>query len=149
MLLFASGSKCCPAFAQSRIHNLGLDIAYGLLTALGRHTISRGICARASQHKEWSRFYRFFSKDIWSPVIMTHQQIKQVRKHLHHSQSVCQVCSLGVYCKAIAHNLHYSVHSAHTPSIHHPFLTDPRASLQIVQPMVELSPRNLHPQQAL
>jgi hypothetical protein len=71
-----------PAFAQSRIHNLGLDIALGLLTALGRRTISRGICARAAQHKDWSRFYRFFSKDIWFPVIITHQLLAHISHYL-------------------------------------------------------------------
>lgn len=61
------------AFVQKRTHRLGLEIALGLISAFGRRTISRCICARAAQHFDWSKYYRFFSKDIWSPVIVTHQ----------------------------------------------------------------------------
>jgi hypothetical protein len=71
-----------PAFVQDRVHKLGLEIALGLVSAFGRRTISRGICARALQHADWSRFYRFFSKDIWSPALMTHQLLAHISKHL-------------------------------------------------------------------
>lgn len=71
-----------PAFAQDRTHQLGLTLAFGLLSAFGRRTISRGICARAAQHFDWSRFYRFFSKDIWFPVLLTHQLLSELAQHL-------------------------------------------------------------------
>ncbi len=70
------------AYAQDRVHKLGLEIAYGLITSFGRRTISRGICARAAQHFDWSRYYRFFSKDIWSPVVLTHQLLAHISKYL-------------------------------------------------------------------
>jgi hypothetical protein len=71
-----------PAFAQERTHQLGLTLALGLLTAFGRRTLSRGICARALQHFDWSRFYRFFSKDIWFPVVLTHQLLIEIGQRL-------------------------------------------------------------------
>lgn len=74
--------KCRPAFVQDRTHDTGLTLAFGLLTALGRRTISRGICARALQHIDWSRFYRFFSKDVWFPAAITHQVLSEVAEHL-------------------------------------------------------------------
>ena len=74
--------RCRPAFAQDRTHQTGLDLAFGLLTAFGRRTISRGICARALQHFDWSRFYRFFSKDVWFPVALTHQLLIETGRHL-------------------------------------------------------------------
>lgn len=74
--------KMRPAFVQDRVHKLGLEVAFGLVTSFGRRTISRGICARALQHLDWSRFYRFFSKDIWSPVVLTHQLLAQIGQHL-------------------------------------------------------------------
>lgn len=74
--------RCRPAFVQDRTHQTGLTLALGLLTALGRRTISRGICARALQHFDWSRFYKFFSKDIWFPVVLTHQTLIEVSRHL-------------------------------------------------------------------
>ena len=70
------------AFAQERTHRLGLELALGLLTAFGRRTISCGICARAAQHFDWSKYYRFFSKDIWSPIIMTHQLLAHISGYL-------------------------------------------------------------------
>ena len=69
-------------FAQDRTHQLGLEVALGLLSAFGRRTISRGICARAAQHFDWSKYYRFFSKDIWSPIIMTHQLLAHISTYL-------------------------------------------------------------------
>jgi hypothetical protein len=74
--------KMAPAFVQDRTHRLGLEVTLGLLSAFGRRTISRGICARAAQHFDWSKYYRFFSKDIWSPVIMTHQLLALISGHL-------------------------------------------------------------------
>lgn len=71
-----------PAFAQDRTHQLGLGLALGLLTTFGRRTISRGICARAAQHLDWSRFYRFFSKEKWFPVILTHQLLTHLSRYL-------------------------------------------------------------------
>ena len=71
-----------PAFVQDRTHRLGLTLIIGLVTAFGRRTISRGICARALQHVDWSPFYRFFSKDVWFPVVLTHQLLGQVAQHL-------------------------------------------------------------------
>ena len=71
-----------PAFTQDRTHQLGLETALGLLTAFGRRTLSRGICARAAQHFDWSKYYRFFSKDIWYPVVFTHQLLEHLSQHL-------------------------------------------------------------------
>lgn len=71
-----------PAFAQDRTHKLGLEMALGLLTSFGRRTISRGICARARQHFDWSCFYRLFSKDAWYPIALTHSLLTEIAKHL-------------------------------------------------------------------
>lgn len=74
--------QCRPAFAQERTHKLGLVLGLGLLTAFGRRTISRGICARALQALDWSKFYRFFSRDIWFPILLTHQILGNLDRHL-------------------------------------------------------------------
>lgn len=74
--------QCRPAFVQDRTYKLGLEVALGLLSAFGRRTISRGICARAMQHFDWSKFYRFFSKDVWFPVILTHQVLIEIGSQL-------------------------------------------------------------------
>ncbi len=61
---------------------MGLSLALGLVSAFGRRTISRGICARAAQHLSWNRFYRFFSKDLWFSVILTCQLLRHLEKYL-------------------------------------------------------------------
>jgi len=71
-----------PAFVQERVHKTGLEIALGLLSAFGRRTITRGICARALQYLDWSRFYRFFSKDHWSATTLTHQLLCHLERYL-------------------------------------------------------------------
>jgi cell division protein FtsB len=70
------------AFVEERTHLKCLEIAIGLLTCFGRRTISRGICAMAKQFIDWSRFYRFFSKDKWSLLILEHKLLAQLGRHL-------------------------------------------------------------------
>lgn len=60
------------AFTQKRIHQLGLMMALGLLTAFGHRTISRALCARAEQFRDWCRSYRFFSKAKWTVFALQH-----------------------------------------------------------------------------
>lgn len=72
----------CGKNADQRLLRLGLTLALGLLTAFGRRTITRGICARALQHFDWSKFYRFFSKDRWFPIVLTHQILDHVSRYL-------------------------------------------------------------------
>lgn len=70
------------AFAQERTHKLALEIALGLLSAFGRRTITRSICARASQFRDWSRTYRFFSADRWFPIILESKLLAKIAGHL-------------------------------------------------------------------
>jgi len=73
---------CSEAFVQKRTHQLGQDIALGLLTAFGRRTITRGICAIARQFVDWTKYYRFFSKDKWSPIILRQKLLEYLSVHL-------------------------------------------------------------------
>jgi hypothetical protein len=61
-----------PAFLQTRTHLLCLSLALGLISAFGRRTITRAICARAGQFVDWSATYRFLSKDRWFPLALQH-----------------------------------------------------------------------------
>jgi hypothetical protein len=73
-------------FAEDRTHQLALEIALGLLTCFGRRTITRCICARARQFMDWSRIYRFFSKDRWFPIILEQKLLSHIAGHLLPSQ---------------------------------------------------------------
>jgi hypothetical protein len=70
------------AFTQKRTHQLGLSIALGLLTCLGRRTLTRSLCARAMQFSDWSFEYRFFSKDQWSLLEMQVQLLTHCTQYL-------------------------------------------------------------------
>ncbi len=70
-----------PSFLQSRTHLHCLSVALGLLSAFGRRTITRAICARALQFRDWSATYRFFSKDVWSPLALEHLVLLSATAH--------------------------------------------------------------------
>jgi len=50
-----------PTFARARA------LAYAMIVTLGRHTITRLICTKNEQHKDWSADYKFFSTRLWNP----------------------------------------------------------------------------------
>lgn len=54
-------------FPQRRTCQRALHLAYGLVTAWGRHTISRALCALHAQFEDWSAAYRLFSRSPWDP----------------------------------------------------------------------------------
>lgn len=54
---------CRTAFKQARVASMALDLAYGLLTCLGRHTITGMLTTRGRQFVDWSCAYRLFGKN--------------------------------------------------------------------------------------
>lgn len=54
-------------FPQRRTYQRALRLAYGFVTAWGRHTISRALCALHAQFEDWSAAYRLFSRSPWEP----------------------------------------------------------------------------------
>lgn len=70
------------AFAERRTHDNALAIALGLLTAFGRRTITRGICAINHQFEDWSATYRLFSMHKWSPLVLQHSILCHCARYL-------------------------------------------------------------------
>lgn len=56
------------AFSQHRVFSRARELAYGFVSAWGRHTISRALCAMHAQFEDWSASYRFFSRSPWKPA---------------------------------------------------------------------------------
>ncbi|MHB1702451.1 MAG: transposase [Acidobacteriaceae bacterium] len=56
-----------PAFSQQRVLARARQLAYGFITAWGRHTVSRALCALHAQFEDWSASYRLFSRSPWKP----------------------------------------------------------------------------------
>jgi len=56
------------AFSQYRVFVRARELAYGFVTAWGRHTISQALCAMHAQFEDWSASYRFFSRSPWQPT---------------------------------------------------------------------------------
>lgn len=52
-------------FAQKRTLRRAVEHALALPALLGRHTISRTICALGRQVRDWSADYRLFSRRVW------------------------------------------------------------------------------------
>lgn len=54
-------------FCQQRTFAHVYQLAYGFISAWGRRTISRVLCACHSQFEDWSASYRVFSRSPWKP----------------------------------------------------------------------------------
>ncbi len=54
-------------FSQQRTLERARQLAYGFITAWGRHTVSRALCALNAQFDDWSASYRVFSRSPWDP----------------------------------------------------------------------------------
>lgn len=57
--------KC--AFVQRRLWRRAVAQAIGTLTAFGRRTLSRAICALGHQQQDWSADYRLHARSVWNP----------------------------------------------------------------------------------
>jgi hypothetical protein len=54
-------------FAQQRTRLRAVEHALAWTALLGRHTVSRTICALGRQFRDWSADYRLFSRRLWQP----------------------------------------------------------------------------------
>ena len=54
---------CSPAFKQMRIAERVRQLAYGLLTCYGRHTVTGMLTACGQQFVDWTSAYKIFSKE--------------------------------------------------------------------------------------
>ena len=54
---------CSGAFTQSKLWEKARALSYGLLTCMGRHTITGALTASGKQFQDWTSAYRLFSKD--------------------------------------------------------------------------------------
>jgi hypothetical protein len=55
------------AFPQQRSGRRAVAQALGMLTSLGRRTVSRAIWAQGHQHRDWSAEYRLHARVQWQP----------------------------------------------------------------------------------
>lgn len=56
-----------PHFKRAETFERARTLAYSHLVTFGRHTISRLICSKNTQHQDWSADYKFFSLRQWQP----------------------------------------------------------------------------------
>jgi hypothetical protein len=57
------------AFFQERSFRKFLTIIFAILCTAGRHTITSFIFFAKQEAKDWSKMYRFFSKNKWNPTV--------------------------------------------------------------------------------
>lgn len=55
------------AFTQQRSWRRAVAQALGTLTAFGRRTLSRAICAQGHQQVDWSAEYKLHARSLWTP----------------------------------------------------------------------------------
>jgi len=72
-----------PCFPQQRTYERARAMAYGQIATYGRRTISRIICSKNEQDKDWSADYKLFSRCEWSPQAMFFHVLKEGMSHSH------------------------------------------------------------------
>lgn len=75
-----------PYFHQNRSFQRARELAFAHLVTLGRHTISRIICAKNDQQKDWSADYKLFSRCEWSVESLFFEIIKECNSHCSWAQ---------------------------------------------------------------
>ncbi len=60
-------SEWATTFSQDRTLNRAIRLSLGIITTLGRKTISRAIATTGRDQVDWTADYRFFSRCRWSP----------------------------------------------------------------------------------
>ena len=72
-----------PCFRQERSFERARAMAFGQLATYGRRTISRIICCKDDQKKDWSADYKLFSRCEWSPESLFFEVLKEGVSHSH------------------------------------------------------------------
>ena len=85
-------SQSSSAFKQARTAKRALDLAYGLLNCMGRHTLTGMLTASGQQFKDWSAAYRLFDGERMD----VSQLFSVIRQELIHRQ-------LSTYMPIYAH----------------------------------------------
>jgi hypothetical protein len=72
-----------PYFKRTQTFERARALAFSHLITYGRHTISRIICTKNEQHKDWSADYKFFSQRQWDAHDLFFEVLSECD---HHSQ---------------------------------------------------------------
>ena len=85
-------AQCQPAFKQWRTYDRARENAYASLIVLGRHTISRMICAKNKQQQDWSADYQFFARSEWNADDLYATVLSECAQHSHwHDNAILSV----------------------------------------------------------
>jgi len=76
-------ANCQPVFHQERTFRRARALAYASLLTYGRHTITRLICSKNTQDRDWSADYRLFSMRQWAAEEMFFEVMKECDRHSH------------------------------------------------------------------
>jgi hypothetical protein len=80
-------NRLSPYFLQNRTFERAKAMAFGQLVTYGRHSISRIICTKDEQHKDWSADYKLFSRREWKPNLLFNEILKECDQHSHWAQN--------------------------------------------------------------
>jgi len=76
-----------PYFCQERTFLRARALAYAYLLTYGRHTITRLICSKNEQDRDWSADYRLFSMRQWSADDLFFEILKECDQYCHWPQN--------------------------------------------------------------
>jgi len=76
-------SRLKPYFCRTDTFNRARELSYAHLVTFGRHTISRMICGKNEQQKDWSADYKLFSQRKWDANDFYLEILKECDTHSH------------------------------------------------------------------
>ncbi len=79
-------NRFSPYFQQNRTFERAKAMAFGQLVTYGRRTISRIICSKDQQDKDWSADYKLFSRCQWKPDSLFSEILKECDTHSNWAQ---------------------------------------------------------------
>ena len=80
-----------PYFKTEATFQRARGLAYSSIITFGRHTITRLICSKNQQNKDWSADYKFFSVRQWDPYALFLEILKQCEQYSHWYQNAILV----------------------------------------------------------
>ena len=74
-------SRFRPYFRRVESYKRARAMAYSHVVTYGRHTITRMICSKNEQYKDWSADYKFFSSRQWQAEDLAFELFKECDRH--------------------------------------------------------------------
>ena len=82
-------SELTPMFNQERTAERARRLLLSNLLCVGRHWLTRILCATGRDQRDWSADYRFFSRCIWEVQDLFIPVVRRTLRYLDPGEPIC------------------------------------------------------------